>query len=41
MAYTVITALIVVPVLAWYPDIVDVTFTVFRMTSGLVGLPWP
>lgn len=41
MAYTVITALIVVPVLMWYPDVVSATFTVFRMTSGLVGLPWP
>lgn len=39
--YVLVTALIVIPLLMYYPTVRGILYMIHRMMTVIVGMPWP
>lgn len=41
VSYILISAVVTVPAIAFLPDLLNALYTLVKMSSSLIGTPWP
>ncbi|MCO6188249.1 hypothetical protein [Rhizobium sp. L1K21] len=39
--YVIFSAVITIPMIGWFPHLLDALFALFRLSSSMIGTPWP